>query len=66
MLNLTPATQIFIVRGPTDMRKSFNGLMAIVKNDLKADIWDQDEHQHQKQDARGHQYEGPGEVLTYR
>ena len=38
MLSLTPATQIFLVRGPTDMRKSFNGLMAIVKNDLKADI----------------------------
>jgi transposase len=38
MLSFTPATQIFLVRGPTDMRKSFNGLMAIVKNDLKADI----------------------------
>lgn len=37
MLSLTPATQIFLVSGATDMRKSFNGLMAIVENELKRD-----------------------------
>ena len=35
MLSLTPATQIFLVSGATDMRKSFNGLTAIVQNDLR-------------------------------
>src|SRR5512145_1316928 len=38
MLSLTPATQVFLVSGATDMRKSFNGLMAIVENDLKRDL----------------------------
>lgn len=38
MLSLTPATQIFIVSGATDMRKSFNGLMAIVGEELKRDV----------------------------
>lgn len=37
MLSLTPATQIFLVSGATDMRKSFNGLVAIVENDLGRD-----------------------------
>lgn len=37
MLSLTPATQIFLVSGDTDMRKSFNGLVSIVENDLKRD-----------------------------
>jgi transposase len=37
MLSLTPATQIFLVSGATDMRKSFNGLMAIVEEELKRD-----------------------------
>src|SRR5687768_9105165 len=37
MLSLTPATQIFLVSGSTDMRKSFNGLMSIVQNELKRD-----------------------------
>jgi len=38
MLSLTPATQIFLVTGATDMRKSFNGLVAIVENVLGRDI----------------------------
>jgi transposase len=37
MLSLTPATQIFLVTGATDMRKSFNGLVAIVENVLGRD-----------------------------
>ena len=37
MLSLTPATQIFLVTGATDMRKSFNGLVAIVMNVLGRD-----------------------------
>jgi transposase len=37
MLNLTSATQIFLVTGSTDMRKSFNGLVAIVQNVLGRD-----------------------------
>ncbi len=37
MLSLTPATQIFLVTGATDMRKSFNGLVAIVTNVLGRD-----------------------------
>ena len=35
MLSLTAATRIFLVAGPTDMRKSFNGLQAIVTSELK-------------------------------
>jgi transposase len=35
MLSLTPATQIFLVSGATDMRMSFNGLTSIVENELK-------------------------------
>jgi transposase len=35
MLSLTAATRIFLVAGPTDMRKSFNGLQAIVTGELK-------------------------------
>ncbi len=34
MLSLTSAAQIFLVSGATDMRKSFNGLVAIVENEL--------------------------------
>jgi transposase len=37
MLSLTPATKIFLVTGATDMRKSFNGLVAIVENALGCD-----------------------------
>ena len=39
MLSLTPPTQVFLVSGATDMRKSFNGLMAIVEQDLKRDVF---------------------------
>ena len=35
MLSLTAATRIFLVAGPTDMRKSFNGLGALVSVELK-------------------------------
>ena len=37
MLSLTSATQIFLVTGATDMRKSYNGLVAIVENVLGRD-----------------------------
>jgi len=37
VLSLTPATRIFLVSGATDMRKSFNGLVAIVENELGSD-----------------------------
>lgn len=37
MISLSSATRVFIVTGPTDMRKSFNGLYAIVKHRLEAD-----------------------------
>lgn len=37
MLSLGSATRIFLVAGVTDMRKSFNGLPAIVQNDLQRD-----------------------------
>jgi len=37
MLSLTPATRIFLVTGATDMRKSFNGLLAIVAEELRSD-----------------------------
>ena len=37
MLTLAPTSQIFLVAGITDMRKSFNGLTAIVRNDLRSD-----------------------------
>ena len=37
MLSLSPATRIFLVAGSTDMRKSFNGLTAIVQNELQGD-----------------------------
>ena len=35
MLTLLPSTEIFLVAGATDMRKSFNGLSAIVENEVK-------------------------------
>ncbi len=37
MISLGSATRVFIVTGPTDMRKSFNGLHAIVQHKLAAD-----------------------------
>jgi transposase len=37
MISLSAATRIFIVTGPTDMRKSFNGLYGIVCRQLRED-----------------------------
>ena len=37
MLNLSVATRVYAVHGATDMRKSHNGLYAIVKNHLGQD-----------------------------
>jgi len=37
MLSLSPATRIYLVAGVTDMRKSFNGLTAIVSEALGKD-----------------------------
>jgi transposase len=37
MLTITTRTEIYLVAGVTDMRKSFNGLTAIVQNHLGAD-----------------------------
>jgi transposase len=37
MLAITTRTEIYLVAGVTDMRKSFNGLTAIVQNHLGAD-----------------------------
>lgn len=37
MMALVPGTQVWIVCGPTDMRKGFDGLAAQVKNVLLAD-----------------------------
>jgi transposase len=35
MLPLTPAQRYFLYRPPTDMRKSFNGLSGLVRQELK-------------------------------
>ncbi len=37
MLTLSPATRIFVALSPVDLRQSFNGLSAWVKNRLGAD-----------------------------
>jgi transposase len=37
MISLSAATRVFIVTGATDMRKSFNGLYAIVRQQLQED-----------------------------
>lgn len=37
MIPISPATRIFVVTGPTDMRKSFDGLYGIVANRLVQD-----------------------------
>jgi transposase len=37
MLNFPPSTKIFLVSGPTDMRKSFDTLAAIVSGTLNRD-----------------------------
>ena len=38
MLSLSPATRIFVAIEPVDMRKSFNGLHAIVQSEFQRDI----------------------------
>lgn len=40
MLNLLPSADIYLVAGVTDMRKSYNGLSAIVENELKKSVTD--------------------------
>jgi transposase len=37
MLTLTPAVRVFVHLGPTDMRRSFDGLAAIVREIIQAD-----------------------------
>ncbi len=37
MLNIAPGTRIFLASGPTDMRKSFDGLFAIVQTVIEQD-----------------------------
>jgi transposase len=37
MITLGPATRIFLAVGATDMRKSFEGLSSLVKNQFKED-----------------------------
>ena len=37
MLSLTPACRIWLCTQPTDMRRSFDGLSALVRNHLAAD-----------------------------
>ena len=37
MLTVPPSTKIFLVTGPTDMRKQFDSLAAIVSGTLKLD-----------------------------
>lgn len=37
MIPVGPATQIFLAAGPTDMRKSFEGLSDLVRSRLKGD-----------------------------
>ena len=40
MLNLSPNLRIFLHNQPTDMRKSFDGLAALVRNAFQADPTD--------------------------
>jgi len=37
MISLSTATRVFVAPGATDMRKSFNGLYALVRHQLEAD-----------------------------
>jgi len=39
MLRLPPSTQIFMSSKPVDMRKGFDGLMAIVRNEWSVDVF---------------------------
>ena len=38
MLTLSTSTRVFVVAGVTDMRRSFNGLSAIVQGELDLDL----------------------------
>ena len=38
MLTLSPSTKIYVVTGVTDMRRSFNGLAAIVMSELELEL----------------------------
>jgi len=38
MLSFSPATQIYLYAQPIDMRKSFDGLFGIVKNQFSMDV----------------------------
>lgn len=38
MINFSPALKIYLHREPIDMRKSYDGLFGIVKNELAMDI----------------------------
>ena len=38
MLTLSPSTRVYVVAGVTDMRRSFNGLAAIVTGQLELDL----------------------------
>ena len=38
MISFSPATKIYLHRQPIDMRKSYDGLFGIVKNDLAMDV----------------------------
>ena len=42
MLNISPAVRIFVHALPTDMRKSFDGLYAIVKHGFAKDVLEGD------------------------
>ena len=37
MIALAPQTRVFLYRRPTDMRKSFHGLIALTEAELKQD-----------------------------
>ena len=39
MLGLPPSTQIFMASKPVDMRKGFDGLMAIIRHEWQTDVF---------------------------
>lgn len=39
MLRLWPSTQIFMASKPVDMRKGFDGLMAIIRHEWQTDVF---------------------------
>ncbi len=38
MISFSPAIKIYVHREPVDMRKSYDGLFGLVKNDLSMDV----------------------------